>query len=195
MKLCRPASLIIICGLVAAFAQNPVGAQGRKVEVVGTVVGVAGPPRNIATGVYRPPCNDRLLFRIARKSGPFRAGEYIVLQYDRPPYPCKLPEEMFSGQSVWKFKLSREASGQGTLLKMIPIWDMTGGKAMTADTPYGRLTVERYANLTMLDGGRIEDLPLDVVVREFKFRPKDYKMVAPMKRSSPPHGRLQPARR
>ncbi len=199
MKACRPMRLVIICGLIAAFARDPVWAQERKVEVVGTVVGVAGPGRGIAIGLSRPPCDDRLLFRVARKSGTFQAGEYIVLQYDRPPYPCQLPEEMFSGQSVWKFRLSKEASGRGTLLKMIPIWDMTGGKTVTADTPHGRLTLARYVNLTMLDGGRIEDLPLDAVVREFKFRPADYRPVAPTKkkRSSPPprNSRSQPTPR
>jgi hypothetical protein len=183
--------------VVAAFALDPVGVKERQVEVIGTVVGVVG-PRGMESGLYKPPCDDRLLFRIGRGRGSFRAGEYLVSQYDRPPYPCELPEEMFSGQSVWKFKLSKQASGQGTLRKMIPIWDLTGGgETRTVDTPHGRLTLSRYGNLTMLDGGRIENLPLDTVVREFKFGPKDYKRFGPAKNSSsPPHNNgLQRTRR
>jgi hypothetical protein len=175
MKLSRSIKLII-AGIIVAFAQDSGGAKERKVEVVGTVVGFVG-LRGMASGLYQPPCNDRLLFRIARGRGSFRAGEYLVLQYGSPPYPCKLPDEMFSGQGVWQFKLNRRVSGQGTLRKMLPISDYTGGETRTVDTPHGRLTLSAYGNLTMLDGGQVEDLPLDAVVREFKFGPKDYKRV------------------
>jgi hypothetical protein len=195
MKVRRSMSLIITGGVIAAFAQIPVGAKERQVEVVGTVVGVVG-PRGVISGLANKPCDDRLLFRIARGRGSFRAGEYLVLQYDRPPYPCELPEEMFSGQIVWKFKLNKEASGKGSLRKMLPIWELTGdGETRAADTLHGRVTLSRYGNLTMLDGGRIEDLPLDAVVGEFKFGPRDYKRVGRAKNSPLPNKRLQPTPR
>jgi hypothetical protein len=86
-----------------------------------------------------------------------------------------------------------EKAGFRIVRQMIPIWDLTGGgETRTVDTPHGRLTLSRYGNL-MLDGGRIENLPLDTVVREFKFGPKDYKRAGPAKNSSspPPNKGLQ----
>jgi hypothetical protein len=82
---------------------------------------------------------------------------------------------MFSGRSVWEFKLRRKATREDALGRLLPVWDF--GEPKSVETPYGRLTTGRFGNLTMLDASRIEELPLDSIVQEFEFGAQDYKLV------------------
>ena len=163
---------LLLASLIASALVHVPAAAGERIEVVGVVIGVVWPEHIVVSGIGNRPCEDRLLFRITDASGAFRPGDHLVLQYDKPPHPCELPAEMLSGKSVWKFKLSSKPAGEGPMRVMLRVQDR--GKETTADTPYGRLTLARYGNLTMLNGERIEDLPLDVVIREYRFAPESF---------------------
>ena len=171
---CRSMSLILLCGILTAFGQGSAEAKERKIDVVGIVVMVAE-PEYVVSGIAKRVCEDRLLLRVTRRRGSFRPGDYLVLQYAKPPFPCELPREMFSGQSVWRFQLNEKPAGEGPLRKILPVWEDAGSEdERTAETPYGRIAISRFGGLTRLDGGQIEHLPLDTMVREFTFGPRSF---------------------
>ena len=182
MKTAARLTLIIITLGVffVALGQAPASTKRPNLKVVGTVVGYSQ-SEMIRNPISALPthCYARLLFRVDRGGSAVRAGQYLVLQYDEPPMPCHLPSEMWSGQSVWEFTLDRKASGHGRLRKLMRLEEnwTPRSKPKPFDTPYGELTLTRCGNLMMLGDRRVEDLPLNAVVREFKFGPADYKQV------------------
>src|SRR5262249_22519201 len=131
----------------------------------------------VEIGIARPPCHDRFLFRVTKNEGDFHKGDYVVLQYDWAPSPCKLPEEMYSGTSVWEFTLDADESNKGTLREMMGLLDTR----RVNDQPErlrGRWKASPFGALKMCGDNRAEDLPLDAQVREFKFGSNDYKRVS-----------------